>query len=212
MKLEIRNTKGLEFRAAPEGSEFIGTLVGYAAVFDSPSLEFSGWDKPWIERIAPGAFKRSLTEQPDVKALYQHDTGDILARSPKTLTLREDDKGLSVEMALVDTQRNRDTYRLVRAGVLDSMSFGFAPRATKWEEGEKQDVRTLLDVDLYEVSVVTWPAYPAASVGARGLSLEAAEIDALKAERDAFFKRSAATTPQADTHLMRYWERRVRLL
>ncbi len=210
MKLEIRSTKGLEVRAAEQGSGYIGVLTGYAAVFNSPSLEFSGWEKPWVETIAPGAFKRTLFEQPDVKALYQH--GDIVARSPKTLALREDDKGLAVEIGLVDTRQNRDLHSLVSAGILDSMSFGFSPRATKWEEGKERDTRTLLDVDLFEVSVVTWPAYPASSIGAaRGVDVSAAELASLKAERDAQLSKPPTNTAAESNHLLRYWERRVRL-
>jgi len=207
MKIEIRSIKGLTFRAATEG--FIGTLVGHAAMFNSDSVEFAGWEKPWVERIAPGAFKRSLTEQPDVKALAQHDSAAILGRAPGTLTLSEDDKGLAIEIRLVDTQLNRDTLTLVRSGIIDSMSFDFIPTKTQWEEGEKRDIRTLLDVDLHEVSVVTWPAYPAAHVGARGIELAGAELAAIKAERDQFLTAKRATAPSAN-HLLRYWERRMK--
>jgi HK97 family phage prohead protease len=208
MKLEIRSNKGLQVRAAEQGSEFVGHLTGYAAVFNSPSLEFSGWEKPWTERIAPGAFKRSLTEMPDVRALYQHDSAAIIARSGETLQLREDEKGLAVDIALVDTQQNRDIFKLVRTGILDSMSFGFTPRSAKWEDGKDSDTRTLLDVDLFEVSVVTWPAYPASSIGtARGMEIGAAELVSLKAERDAQLLRDVRKNqPDYDR------ERRFRIL
>lgn len=209
--LETRSVKGLTVREAAKDSGYIGTLVGHAAVFDSDSLEFSGWEKPWVERIAPGAFKRTLVEMPDVRALYQHDSAEVLGRAPNTLRLSEDKRGLAIEIQLVDTQLNRDTLTNVRAGNLDAMSFGFVPRSVKWDDGEKRDVRTLLDVDLHEVSVVTWPAYPASSVGARGLSPEVAELEALRKEREAFFK-AARASEQPSNHLLRFWERRVRLL
>jgi len=208
--------RGLTFRAATEAElpkGIIGALSGHAAVFNSDSVEFAGWEKPWVERIAPGAFKRTLTEQPDIFALAQHETNGTIARSPETLSLSEDDKGLAFEIRLVDTQLNRDVRTLVQNRILDSMSFGFAPRSTKWEEGKERDVRTLVDVDLFEISVVTWPAYPAASVGARKSPLPTEEVEAIRAERESFFKSVRGNMqPTVSQSLMRVWEQRVRFM
>lgn len=193
MKIEHRAFRGLTTRSAPKSSGYIGTLSGYAAVFNSPSEEFAGWDRPWIETIQPGAFQRSITEMPDVRALYQHEPAQIMARAPNTLRLKEDDKGLAIEIDLIDTELNRSVHKLVGSGVLDSMSFGFSVRAVKWEEGKERDTRTLLDVDLFEVSVVTWPAYPASSVGARGLAALSDDIETLRRERAQFIRSEPAT-------------------
>lgn len=214
-KIEHRSIRGLSVRAADEGSGFIGILTGYAAVFDSDSLEFDGWDKPWVERIAPGAFKRSLEEQPDVKALWAHRDDAILARAPDTLSLEEDGNGLKVEIRLIDTQQNKDVLASVRGGLVDAMSFGFQARKAQWEDGEEREVRTLLDVDLYEVSPVVWPAYPATSIStkrsARTIAADRDELIALREERDAFFEaaRQAAENNQAE---LRVWEQRLRFL
>jgi HK97 family phage prohead protease len=166
-QLEQRAFKGLEVREAPEKSGLIGVLTGYAARFNSDSVEFPGYDKPWIERIAPGAFKRTLTDQPDVYALVQHDSSRAIGRTPGTLKLFEDENGLRAEIGLKDTTLGRDLLEQVRAGIIDAMSFGFKTRAQKWEEGEKRDLRTLLDVELFEVSAVIWPAYPETSIAVR---------------------------------------------
>lgn len=198
--IHTRALRGLTIREAANDSGFIGVLEGHAAVFDSDSLEFDGWGKPWVERIAPGAFARSLKEQPDVKALWSHRSDAILARSPDTLSLSEDERGLRVEIKLIDTQQNRDVLASVRAGLVDSMSFGFAARSVKWEEGKERDVRTLLDVDLFEVSPVVWPAYPDTAISARSAASfrsndGAAELKAISEERDQHF---AESQPKAD--------------
>lgn len=164
---ETRALRGLELREAPAGSGLLGVLAGYAAVFNSDSVEFSGWERPWVERIAPGAFARSLQEQPDVFALWQHDPAHVIARAPDTLTLAEDAKGLRVEIGLADTSTARDLLARVRAKIVDAMSFGFTVKSQKWTEGEKRDERTLLDVDLFEVSAVVWPAYPETTLALR---------------------------------------------
>lgn len=190
---EIRTLRGLQVRAAAVESGAIGTLIGHAAVFNSDSVEFAGWGKPWIERIAPGAFHRTLRERPDVFALWSHRTDSPIARAPDTLRLREDPEGLLVEIDLIETQRNADLLKEVRAGLIDAMSFGFEVVAEKWEKGQTHDTRTLLDVDLYEVSPVLFPAYPATSLAARSLVARAAEagpdlereMRAVAARRDA---------------------------
>ena len=213
--IEHRAMRGLEVRAAEEGSEHIGILTGYAAVFDSDSQEFSGWEKPWVERIAPGAFARSLTDQPDVKALWSHRDDAILARSPDTLSLQEDETGLRVDIRLIDTQQNRDVLASVKGGLVDAMSFGFQARKVTWEEGEERETRTLLDVDLYEVSPVVWPAYPATSIStkrsARAMEASKDELSALREERDAYFKAATLASENNQAEL-RVWEQRLRFL
>lgn len=198
--IHTRALRGLTIREAAQDSGFIGVLEGHAAVFDSDSLEFDGWGKPWVERIAPGAFARTLKEHPDVKALWSHRSDAILARSPDTLSLSEDERGLRVEIKLIDTQQNRDVLASVRAGLIDAMSFGFAARSVKWDEGKERDVRTLLDVDLFEVSPVVWPAYPDTSISARSAATfrsqdGTAELKAISEERDQHF---AESQPKAD--------------
>lgn len=200
--IHTRAMRGLSVREAEKDSGFIGILDGYAAVFNSDSLEFSGYGKPWVERIAPGAFKRTLAEQPDVKALWSHRADAILARSPDTLKTSEDATGLRVEISLIDTQQNRDILTSIRAKIIDAMSFGFSARSVKWEEGKEQDVRTLLDVDLFEVSAVVWPAYPGTSVSARSAMLTlgndaSSETRAISEERETHFAEARKSTQDA---------------
>lgn len=165
--IEHRSHRKLEVRAEVKAGT-IGTLHGYAAVFESNSQDFGGWR----EVIRKGSFTRSLKDLPDVRALYQHNPAVVLGRAgAKTLTLREDEHGLAIEIDLIDTQENRDVLANVRAGNLDAMSFGMVPKRSSWDldtDGKRgYDLRILEDIDLYEVSVVTWPAYEETEVATR---------------------------------------------
>lgn len=164
-KLETRvNTSSFEIREDGDGM----TFEGYAAVFNSPSEPL-----PFIERIAPGAFKRTLRDRSDVKLLWNHDTGQPLASTRSgTLQLWEDEKGLRVKAQLPNTQLGRDTAELIRTQVVDSMSFGFTvpEGGAEWSEDGRE--RTLRSVRLFETSIVSFPAYSATSGTAtvRGLA------------------------------------------
>ena len=149
-KKEIRtNVAKLEMRAGSDGM----TFSGYAAVFNSDSQPL-----PFIERIAPGAFKRSLQARNEVKLLWNHDTNHPLAsRRGGSLTLTEDSRGLFVEATLANTTTGRDVAELIRSGVIDSMSFGFSVIKDSWSQDG--NVRTLEAVRLFEISAVTFPAY-----------------------------------------------------
>jgi HK97 family phage prohead protease len=154
-----------EIRETADGMSF----TGYAAVFNSDSEPL-----PFIERIAPGAFKRSLQSRNEVKLLWNHDAGEPLASvRGGTLRLVEDEIGLRVEATLANTTRGRDVAELIRSKTIDSMSFGFSVIKDSWQ-GE---VRTLEAVRLFETSVVSWPAYTA-TAGTISVRSAAPGIDA----------------------------------
>ncbi|HKQ02645.1 MAG TPA: HK97 family phage prohead protease [Actinomycetes bacterium] len=156
-------------------------LKGYAAVFDSKSVDLGGF----IEVVKPGAFKRALEKGQDVRALVNHNPDLIIGRSGKTgsLTMMEDDRGLLVEIEPPDTQAGRDVIENVKSGVLDGMSFAFRAVTEKWDTKGKPAFRELLDVDLFDVSVVAFPAYPKTRVAVR--SLEEALAREAEASREA---------------------------
>lgn len=168
MKRELeRRSFGVELRDASGRPK----IVGYAAVFNSWSCDLYGFR----EKIAPGAFKKTLQES-DVRALWNHDTGMVLGRSKAgTLSLSEDDKGLLVDIDPPDSASG--LLETMRRGDVDQMSFGFLVIRDLWEEDRKADTvsRTLLEVQLIEVSVVAFPAYDATSVGVRAID-QAKEI------------------------------------
>lgn len=183
-KLETRtNVTEIEVREEGDGMRF----SGYAAVFNSASEPL-----PFIERIAPGAFRKSLSARNDIKFLWNHDAGEVLGSTRAgTLKLEEDSRGLRVEGLLPNTSRGRDVAELLRRGDVDAMSFGFSVPSGGDEWSEDGSERTLKSVRLFEVSVVSWPAYTATAgtVAVRGLDKIAkrAEIDA-DALADAVYK------------------------
>lgn len=137
-------------------------LSGYAAVFNDSSVPL-----PFSERIAPGAFRKTLSETPDVRLLINHE-GLPLARTKNgTLTLSEDEVGLRFDADLPDTSEARDLWTLIQRGDVDQMSFAFRVIRQKWSADRTE--RTLTEVSLADgdVSVVTYPAYPTTSVEAR---------------------------------------------
>lgn len=158
---------GVEARADDEKR----TLVGYAAVFNSDTT-IGDW---WIERIAPGAFAGTITS--DIRALVDHDMGRVIGRTKSgTLRLKEDDKGLHVEIDVPNTTDGNDLWTLVERGDISGMSFGFRVTKQEWDETGDMPVRTIQAIELFEVSAVAFPAYDDTSIGKR--SLEAAKTEA----------------------------------
>jgi HK97 family phage prohead protease len=176
-KIEKRtNEVKFELRAVEDGDGM--TFTGYAAVFNSPSEPL-----PFIERIAPGAFKRSLKARNDIKLLWNHDTGAVLGSTRAgTLKLEEDNYGLRVTAVLPDTNLGRDVRTLVQRGDVNAMSFGFSVPAGGDSWNADGTERTLKSVRIFEVSVVAYPAYQQTSGTATVRSYDAvakrAEVDA----------------------------------
>lgn len=144
------------------------TLVGHAAVFNSLSEDFGGWR----ERIAPGAFDGVLGD--DVYALFNHDPNFIVAATADgTLRLSQDNTGLLAEMEPMDTQLIRDlVVTPIRQGKVRKMSFAFdiPVGGDEWTLEEGTDIRVIKRVGrLYDVSPVTYPAYPGTDISARTL-------------------------------------------
>lgn len=149
------------------------TAVGMASVFNSTSQNLGGF----VERVAPGAFTKTLQES-DVRALFDHNSANLLGRkSAGTLRLQETERGLAYEVDIPATSLGRDVAELLRRGDLRGSSFGFRTIADSW--GETEDgypLRTLNEVALREVSIVTWPAYEASEASLRSLA-EAHDLD-----------------------------------
>lgn len=171
MVMERRFAKGIEVREAPKDSGAIAVIVGYAAVFNSRSVDMGGWR----EIIRPGAFKDVLSRGQDTRGLVGHDPRLIIGRrSAGTLTLQEDDKGLRYEISVPDTQAGRDTVTSLKRGDLDGSSFSFSippEGGVKWsrdsENGDAYLREVLLVSDLYDVGPVTFPAYDEATAELR---------------------------------------------
>ena len=178
-KLEHRTLK-CEFRAAAEADGKI-RFAGHAAVFDTPE-DIGGM---FIEQINKGAFTRAIKED-DVRALFNHDSNHVLGRNVAgTLRMSEDEKGLAVEIDAPDTQTARDLKVSVERGDINQMSFGFIPTKEEWNWDSDPVKRTILEVRLYDVSIVTYAAYPQTDVSARTLDTARKEKELKDAEAKA---------------------------
>jgi HK97 family phage prohead protease len=164
----------LEQRAGEKGRR----LVGYAAVFNTET-DIAG---VFREQIAPGAFRGSLARD-DIRALVDHEPGRVLGRTRSgTLRLLEDDTGLRFEIDPPDTQVARDLMALVDRGDVSGCSFGFVARGEAWDHKAEPPLRTLTEIELMEISIVTFPAYPETGVALRSLSRTKAKAIAEKIE------------------------------
>jgi HK97 family phage prohead protease len=159
-KIERRtySVRDVEARADGDGMR----LAGYAAVFNDASVPL-----PFKESIAPGAFRKTLSETPDVRMLINHEGLPVARTKNGTLKLEEDDRGLRFEADLADTQEGRDIYELVKRGDVDQMSFAFRVIRQKWNDDRSRRVLTEVSLADGDVSVVTYPAYPTTTVEAR---------------------------------------------
>ena len=147
-------------------SEETGPVIAcHFAVFNSPTELWPGC----IEQIAPGSFASSLSR--DVRALIDHEPRLVLGRTVAgTLDLREDETGLYGEIKI--NERDGDAmnlYARVQRGDVSQCSFGFDIVAEDYVASPDGQTCTwtIRDVVLYEVSVVTFPAYEATSAVAR---------------------------------------------
>ena len=177
MTKEIRNFKIAEYRfVQPEAETVDGVtetraprLEGYAIVWNSDSVLM--WDRggDFIERMAPGSCKRSLAGVANgehIVAFWSHDTSKPLASTRNgNLILTEDAHGLHFSMSL----ERMDPMMLAAACDGDvQVSFGMVSRADDWsrrDDGTR--VRTITDIDLFEISPVVFPAYPATEAAVR---------------------------------------------
>ena len=162
MKKTERRTftvRNIETREAEDGTM---RMAGYAAVFNEPSLPL-----PFIERIAPGAFSKTLKETPDVRLLANHEGLPMARTKNGTMRLYEDETGLYFEAELANTQEARDLYTLVARGDVDQMSFAFRVIRQKYNEDRSERLLTEVSLADGDVSIVTYPAYPTTSVEAR---------------------------------------------
>jgi HK97 family phage prohead protease len=166
--LERRSVKVRELRTVQrEGQTY---LTGYAANYGVLSEDLGGWR----ERIQPGFFARALRDQHDVRHLQNHNPDLVLGRTKAgTTTLREDAQGLAFETRLGKRSYEVDLAESVERGDVDEMSFGFvvAKGGERWVKENGVEVRELLDGELFDVSTVTYPAYPGTTAGLDSRSL-----------------------------------------
>lgn len=161
MTREIRSGSPVEIR------EDNGTIkvAGYAAVFNSET-NIGGYFR---EKIAPGAFSEAVTRD-DVMFLINHAGLPIARTKSGTLAIREDSRGLYIESELdPEDPEVKSIVPKMRRGDLDKMSFAFRATSETWDETGDTPLRTINKADLFDVSIVTYPAYQDTSIGLRSL-------------------------------------------
>ncbi len=160
-ELAMKEIRISELRALDNANEEEMIIEGYAAVFETETD--LGWCKEVISRDAFNDCNMS-----DCVLKYNHnDSCLILARTRnKSLELTVDNKGLKIRAKLIDTTQNRDIYKMIKAGLLDKMSFAFSVRKQEWDY--ENDVRRITEISqLFDVSVVDVPAYDTTEIYAR---------------------------------------------
>lgn len=203
--IEIRYTANSEFETRAQGKTL--TIVGYAAVFNSRSQNLGGF----VEQVDPGTFAKTIQEA-DVRALWNHNADHVLGRSnsaTSTLRLSEDSTGLAYEVDLTDTEFNRGLYETIQRGDVTQSSFGFATINDAWGFTEDNfPLRTLKEVQLFDVSPVTYPAYQDATIGTRALErlAIAKELDFATVVKDLPQAIRGITKPVESTYVDPYIE------
>ena len=151
---QVRYIKADQMRAIEEdGKKF---LRGYALLFNTQAKPYRGWDD--LEEIAPEALEG--LDLSDMRALVNHNPDLLLGRVGKNARFEVDSSGLFVEVELHQgVQFAKDYYQLIKAGIMDGMSFAFL--IEKYEYDTKKNLLRVTKIsDLWEVSFVTFPAYP----------------------------------------------------
>jgi HK97 family phage prohead protease len=159
-EIRVLNTATTNLTVEMRGEDGAAKITGYAAVFNSDSEDIG-----FIERIKPGAFKKALKKS-DVRALFNHDPNYIIGRSGVNLHLAEDKTGLKMTVDPIPTETYRMVAENINAGLVTQQSFAFTVADDEWNEDYTQ--RTIKEVDeIFDVSPVTYPAYPDTTVALR---------------------------------------------
>jgi HK97 family phage prohead protease len=164
----------VELRAYKSEEESRMLVEGYAIVFNSESRDLGGF----TEVVKENALDKALERNTDVLALYGHDYQNVLGRqSANTLQLEKDERGIKFTLDLPNTQLGRDVYTLVERGDLKGNSFGFTVEKDSWDKKGDKVIRTIEQVrDLFEISIVSLPAYEATELVKRNFEEFAEDI------------------------------------
>ena len=155
-------------------------VAGYAAVFNQET-NIGGY---FTETIAPGAFTSALDRGDDVVLLVNHDGLPLARTRSGTLKLTQDDRGLYIESELDPSDPDvRAIVPKMKRGDLDKMSFAFIPTRQTWDESGDMPKRMIEDLQLYDVAIVTTPAYDGTEIGLRALEKHRKEQSTSQAAR-----------------------------
>jgi hypothetical protein len=168
IQCEVRTLQTNEIRVtkAADGTRTLTGLIPY----NFQSADLGGWK----EMIAPGTFAGALDPKADVLCLRDHKVALLMGRTKsKTLALTDSTEGLCFACKLPNTTQATDLAESVDRGDLDANSFGFICKEDKWTSDASGNIlRTLIAVDLVEISPCSFPAYPSSQVDVRTMPIE----------------------------------------
>lgn len=147
MNLEIKQFAIEELKADDEGR----TVEGFASVFNNVDS--------WKDIVLPGAFEKTLKRKKSLPMLWQHEAGQVIGTWTE---LEERGKGLYVKGTIADTALGLDVHKLLKMGAVTGMSIGYYSK--QFEYDTEKNIRKLIEIDLFEVSLVTFPANERAQV------------------------------------------------
>jgi HK97 family phage prohead protease len=213
---DLERSVAFDLVRADEGSDGL-TLEGYAAVFNA-ATEIDSWEGTFSEKIAPGAFRKSVRERTP-RLQFDHGRHPLIGSVPigRFTSIKEDARGLYVEARLTDNWLVQPIRDAIAEGAIDGMSFRFSvvreewrdnagklikaeelPRLL-WDAGDRGPLeRTLKEVKIAEAGPVVWPAYEETSVSVRARDLASTIRGDVELRRD--IRRSLAmdVPPGAD--------------
>ncbi|MDZ4427305.1 HK97 family phage prohead protease [Bacillus cereus] len=134
--------------------------------------EVLGTVKQFREKIAPGAFERAIAKAKDIHFLAEHDSKQVLSSTRNgSLTLEETGEGLYMEATISPTTWGRNYYQLISDGLVRNLSFGFRALKDSWTSLDNMAIRTVEELELYEISAVVNPAYIQSSISSRSIDI-----------------------------------------
>lgn len=180
MSEQIRERTATFIVARAEADEDGLTLEGYGAVFNEPTL-INDWDGQFEEVIAPGAFAKTIRDKgpKGIRLQFDHGRHPLIGSIPLGVIeeLREDAQGLFVRARLTDNWLVQPVRDAIRDGSVQGMSFRFRVIREESDADRDPELRTIREVELFEVGPVVWPAYDQTSVGVRAKEVARALMD-----------------------------------
>ena len=174
-------TKVIEVRSLPAEFRDLATsddvmkVSGILNIPNSQSAPLKGKDgKEFIETIQPQAFAQAITNAPQIDLLAMHDPSLLLASTDNdSLDLTQNSDGnIQVDATLANTQPAKDTYAMIQNGLMGGLSFGMYVNDCTWGVADDgvTPLRTITDLDIFEVSIVRHPAYESTTIETRNIS------------------------------------------
>lgn len=151
-------------------------VQGYVATNQPSHILGKPGKRQWREMIVPNVFKKAIERRfesgLDIEFILNHDKSKLLASTKnESLYLEEDEVGLFIDATISPTTWGKDTFVLIKDKIIDGLSFGMKVLKEDWSFKDGLPLRTILEIELFEISALDLPAYPSTYLEARGLEI-----------------------------------------